>query len=76
MRVNPSLDVGFVTVHGAFEELAAATSGLVAARGGIASCHAALAEAKGKVPGLRTVLSATMTSARQDGGSADLRIVA
>jgi hypothetical protein len=39
----------------AFEELAAAVQSLIAARGGIARCHAALAEAKGKIPGLRTV---------------------
>ena len=38
-----------------FEQLAAATTGLVAARGGIGNCHAALAETKKVVPGLRTV---------------------
>jgi len=46
---------GFVDSHAAFEQLAAATSGLVAARGGIAHCHAALAEARKTIPGLRTV---------------------
>ena len=47
--------VGFVASHSAFEQLAAATIGLVSARGGIANCHAALAETKKSVPGLRTV---------------------
>lgn len=47
--------IGFVTSHSAFEQLVAATSGLVAARGGIANCHAALAESRKLVPGLRTV---------------------
>ena len=36
-------------------ELAAALGSLVAARGSIVSCHQQLADAKGKVPGLRTV---------------------
>lgn len=46
---------GFVASHAAFEQLAATTSGLVAARGGIAQCHAALAETRKTIPGLRTV---------------------
>jgi hypothetical protein len=46
---------GFVATHAAFEQLAATTSGLVAARGGIANCHAALAETRKTIPGLRTV---------------------
>jgi len=45
---------GFVASHGAFEQLAMTTSGLVAARGGIANCHAALAETRKTIPGLRT----------------------
>jgi hypothetical protein len=48
-------NAGFVSTHTAFEQLAATTSGLIAARGGIANCHAALAEAKQFIPGLRTV---------------------
>ncbi|MES2136401.1 MAG: hypothetical protein V4502_04995 [Pseudomonadota bacterium] len=48
-------NAGFVTSHGAFEQLAATTNGLVAARGGIANCHAALAETQKTIPGLRTV---------------------
>ena len=46
---------GFVSTHAAFEQLAVATSGLIAARGGIAHCHAALAESQKTIPGLRTV---------------------
>lgn len=46
---------GFVASHAAFEQLAATTTGLVAARGGIANCHVALAETRKTIPGLRTV---------------------
>jgi hypothetical protein len=45
----------FVTSHAPFEHAAAATAGLVAARGGIANCHASLAETRKTIPGLRTV---------------------
>ena len=46
---------GFATSHSAFEQLAVATNGLVAARGGIANCHVALAETQKTIPGVRTV---------------------
>lgn len=46
---------GFAASHAAFEQLGAATTGLIAARGGIAHCHAALVETRKKIPGLRTV---------------------
>jgi hypothetical protein len=46
---------GFVASHPAFEQLAATTTGLIAARGGIAHCHAALAATRKTIPGLRTV---------------------
>ena len=46
---------GFAASHGAFEQLAATTMGLVAARGGIGNCHAALVETRRTIPGLRTV---------------------
>ena len=46
---------GFVDSHAAFEQLGAATNGLIAARGGIAHCHVALAETRKSIPGLRTV---------------------
>jgi dGTP triphosphohydrolase len=46
---------GFVASHAAFEQLAATTTGLIAARGGIGNCHAALVETRRTIPGLRTV---------------------
>jgi hypothetical protein len=44
-----------VTSHAAFEQLAATTNNLIAARGGIANCHVALAETQKTIPGIRTV---------------------
>lgn len=55
VRARGVTGVGFVTSHSAFEQLAAATTGLVSARGGIANCHTALVETKAFVPGLRAV---------------------
>jgi len=46
---------GFANSHAAFEELSAATHGLISARGGIANCHVALVETQKTIPGLRTV---------------------
>ena len=48
-------NAGFVASHGAFEQVAATVSGLIAARGGIANCHAELVETRRTIPGLRTV---------------------
>lgn len=77
VRARGIAKVNMVTSHAAFEQLAATTASLIAARGGIAHCHVALAETKQTIPGLRTV-------AWGDGddecppatGRADLRIVA
>jgi len=66
---------GFVTSHSAFEQIAVATSGLVAARGGIAHCHAALAETSKTIPGLRTVGFGDNECPPAQ-GHADLRVVA
>jgi hypothetical protein len=55
MRANSVAHVGPAPVHSALTELSAALSSLVSARGAIVSCHQQLAEAKGKVPGLRAV---------------------
>ena len=55
MRANSVAGVGFAAVHPTLESLAAAVGGLVETRGAIVDCHAALADAKGKVPGLRAV---------------------
>jgi len=46
---------GFAATHLAFEQLGTATSSLIAARGGMANCHVALAESRKTIPGLRTV---------------------
>jgi hypothetical protein len=55
VRARATTNAAFVTSHEAFEQLAATTGGLIAARGGIAHCHAALAETKKTIPGLRAV---------------------
>lgn len=55
LRANSVAQVGYGTVHPALQEIAAAVAGMVAARGSVVGCHVALAEAKGQVPGLRTV---------------------
>ena len=77
MRANSVARAGFGTVHPVLEELASAVKGLVDARGSVVGCHAALAEAKGKVPGLRTVSFGEGNECPdQKTGFADLRIVA
>jgi DNA-binding FrmR family transcriptional regulator len=55
VHARPITRVGYTTAQAAFEELADATKGLIAARGNIGNCHVALAEAKQTIPGLRTV---------------------
>ena len=55
MRANAIAHVGAAPIHSALEQLSAAFGSLVAARGSIVGCHSQLVEAKGKVPGLRTV---------------------
>ncbi|HYU97061.1 MAG TPA: hypothetical protein VE989_12960 [Sphingomicrobium sp.] len=55
VHARSATNAGFVASHAPFEQLAAVTSGLVAARGGIANCHAALVETRKTIPGLRTV---------------------
>lgn len=78
VRARSVTGVGFTTSHAAFEQLAAATTGLVAARGGIGNCHAALAETKKAVPGLRTVSWGDGQECPPPSsiGNPDLRIVA
>ena len=66
---------GFVATHGAFEQLATTTTGLIAARGGIANCHAALVETRKSIPGLRTVAIGDEECPPQ-AKTADLRVVA
>jgi hypothetical protein len=55
VHARAATQAGFANTHAAFEQLSVASSSLIAARGGIAQCHAALADARETVPGLRTV---------------------
>jgi hypothetical protein len=55
IRVNSVAHVGPAPIHSALQELSAALTNLIAARGSIVNCHTELAQARTKVPGLRTV---------------------
>lgn len=77
MRANSVARVGFATAHPVLEELAEAVRSLVGARGSVVGCHSALAEAKAKVPGLRTVGFGELNECPdQKTAFTDLRIVA
>jgi hypothetical protein len=76
IRARVITGAAFVSSHPAFEQLAATTSGLVAARGGIAHCHAALAETRKTIPGLRTVGFGDVGECPPAAAQVDLRIVA
>lgn len=76
MRANSVAGAGFATVHPTLEQLATAVTRLVATRGAIVGCHAALADAKGKVPGLRTVAIGDEGDCPPKTAHTDLRIVA
>ncbi len=76
VRVRTAAGVGVATGHEAFEKLASALLGLVAARGGVAGCHAELKEAKNLVPGLRTVSFGEGSECPPQEGASPLRIVA
>ena len=76
MRVNAVAHVGVGTVHGALEKLAAAVGSLVETRGAIVGCHAALVDARGKVPGLRTVSWGGGEECPPEEGANHLRVVA
>ena len=76
IRARAAAGIGIATGHGAFEQLAAALQGLVTARGGMASCHAELKEAKSFVPGLRTVSFGDGDECPPQEGFGNLRIVA
>jgi hypothetical protein len=69
-------NAGFAATHAAFEPLAATISGLITARGGIASCHSALVETRQTIPGLRTVAFGDGDECPKASASAELRIVA
>jgi hypothetical protein len=76
LHANSVAGVGFGTVHPTLQQLAAAVTGLVETRGAIVACHAELADAKGKVPGLRTVSWGDGDACPPKTAKADLRIVA
>ena len=76
VRARGVTRAGIVTSHAAFEQLAVATSSLIAARGGIAHCHVALAETKQTIPGARTVMIGDDGECPPASGRADLRVVA
>ena len=75
MRASSVASTGYGTIHPALQQLATAVTGLVDTRGAIVGCHAALADAKQKVPGLRTVSWGDGDSCPQT-GQVDLRVVA
>jgi hypothetical protein len=75
MRANSIAHAGVGAANPPLEQLAAAISGLVQTRGAIVACHSALVDAKGKVPGLRTVSWGDADDCPEM-ARADLRIVA
>lgn len=76
LHANSVAGVGFAVVHPTLEKLGTAVSGLIETRGAIVGCHAALADAKAKVPGLRTVSWGDGEDCPPNTARADLRIVA
>lgn len=76
VRARAITRAGMATSHAAFEQLAATTSSLIAARGGIANCHVALVETKQTIPGARTVMIGDEGECPPASARADLRIVA
>lgn len=66
---------GVATGQPALEELGTALHALITARGGMVRCHAELVDAKGKIPGLRTVGYGDAGDCPEI-NRADLRIVA
>lgn len=77
MRAQGLANTSYGTIHPALQELAAAVTELITARGSVVSCHQALAEAKTAVPGLRTTSFGEGNPCPDTKtGFADLRIVA
>ena len=76
MHVNSLAGVGYGVIHPTLQRLASAVTGLVETRGAIVACHEALADAKGKVPGLREVSWGDGEDCPPNTAQADLRIVA
>ena len=76
LRARAAAGIATATGHAAFEQLATTIQALVAARGGMASCHVALVDAKQFVPGLRTVSWGDGQECPPKVATTDLRIVA
>jgi hypothetical protein len=76
VRARPVTRVPFTALDPVFEEIVAATRGLVSARAGIGGCHVALAQAKQQIPGLREVAWGDGQECPPQQGFADLRVVA
>jgi hypothetical protein len=76
VRARGVTRAGFVTSHAAFEQLGGTISSLIAARGGIANCHVALAQTKQTIPGARAVMIGDGGDCPPASARADLRIVA
>ena len=76
VRARAATGIGVQRSHEAFEKLAGAVQSLVGARGAMANCHSALAEAKSQVPGLRTVAFGDGYDCPEPTGNSGLRIVA
>ena len=76
INVRAVAGIGVATGQPAFEQLATAVQALIAARGGIANCHGALADAKQFVPGLRAVSFGEGDECPPAQGALGLRVVA
>ena len=76
LRARAAAGVATSTGHAALEQLAATVQALVAARGGMSSCHSALLDAKQFVPGLRAVSFGEGEECPPKVARTDLRIVA
>lgn len=76
MHANSVAGVGYGVIHPTLERLASAVTNLVTTRGAIVGCHAALADAKLQVPGLRTVSWGDGEDCPPSTSRVDLRIVA
>lgn len=75
VRARATAGVATATGHDAFKHLAGALQGLIEARGGMADCHASLAEVKQFVPGLRATGFGDASECPPARASVDLRIV-
>jgi hypothetical protein len=75
IRARAVAGVATATGHAAFEQLAMAMQGLVAARGGMAECHGVLKDTQQYIPGLRTVGFGEGAECPAPSGKAVLRVV-